>query len=253
VFFRYGASPTSKDTEGRGKHVARHGKGEFHFDLWDWIWMVNITVGLMVLPFILAFVTSYDTPTVGIACRTLTFLLYFVFQLCLGMIWLFDFFTPFAWTKNVAWLPFGTYTEKRSTYEKGKDNDPANGGEMPDADVIEYITKPRNNAPTIMGFLLGFIFTGSLFTTVMGTFFQILGVYRNCLCSIPIAYWTKGDYPLDISTNTAEVIRLATKFWLPTGVASIVLMIVTCYIGWWYQRHWRHQFNAAVKALGAEG
>jgi hypothetical protein len=26
-------------------------------------------------------------------------------------------------------------------------------------------------------------------------------------------------------------------------------MIVTCYIGWWYQRHWRHQFNSAVKAL----
>ena len=57
LIFRYGATPTSKDAEGRGKHVARHNKGEFHFDLWDWIWMVNITIGLMVLPFALAFLT----------------------------------------------------------------------------------------------------------------------------------------------------------------------------------------------------
>jgi hypothetical protein len=249
LFFRYGASPTSKDAEGRGKYVARHGRGEFHFDLWDWIWMVVISGGLMVLPFVLAFITSYYTPTIGLACRSLTFLLYFVFQVWLGMIWLFDFITPLVWTKHVAWLPFGTYTEKRSMTEKGKDNESSTSGERSGVEVVEYVTKPRKNCPTIMGFLLGFIFCGSMFTAVFGTFFQLLGVYRNCLCSIPISFWSRGDYPLDISTNTAEAIRLATNFWVPTGIASIVLMIVTCYVGWWYQRHWRHQFNAAVKAL----
>jgi hypothetical protein len=100
-----------------------------------------------------------------------------------------------------------------------------------------------------MGLLLAVVFLGSMFTTFIGTFLQILGVYRNCLCQIPISYWVKGDYLLDISTNTAQAIHYAQVFWLPTGVASIVLMIITCYIGWWYQRHWRHQFNAAVKAL----
>ena len=82
LFFRYGASPTSKDAEGRGKYVARHGKGEFHFDIWNWIGMVNITVGLMVLPFVLAFLTSYYTPVcigdgflpnIGQCCPLLTF------------------------------------------------------------------------------------------------------------------------------------------------------------------------------------
>jgi hypothetical protein len=211
--------------------------------------MVVISGGLMVLPFVLAFITSYYTPTIGLACRSLTFLLYFVFQVWLGMIWLFDFITPLVWTKHVAWLPFGTYTEKRSMTEKGKDNKSSTSGERSGVEVVEYVTKPRKNCPTIMGFLLGFIFCGSMFTAVFGTFFQLLGVYRNCLCSIPISFWSRGDYPLDISTNTAEAIRLATNFWVPTGIASIVLMIVTCYVGWWYQRHWRHQFNAAVKAL----
>lgn len=249
LFFRYGATPTSKDAEGRGKHVARHNKGEFHFDLWDWIWMVNITIGLMVLPFALAFLTSYYTPTVGISCRTFTFLMYFIFQICLGTIWLFDFFTPFAWTKHVSWLPFGTITEERPIKLEGKDNKSMMDEDMPHGEVTEIIKRIRNNAPTTMGFLLGFFFLGSMFTTVIGTFLQILGVYRNCLCSIPISYWMNGDYLLDISTNTAQAIRLANVFWVPTGIASIVLMIITCYIGWWYQRHWRHQFNSAVKAL----
>lgn len=52
-----------------------------------------------------------------------------------------------------------------------------------------------------------------------------------------------------ISTNTAQAIRLANDFWLPTGVASIVLLIVVCYVGWWYQIYWRIQFNNAAKEL----
>jgi hypothetical protein len=248
LFFRYGATPTSRDAEGRGRHVARHNKGEFHFDLWDWIWMVNITIGLMVLPFVLAFLTSYYTPTVGVSCRTFTFLLYFIFQICLGTIWLFDFFTPFVWTKHVAWLPFGTYVEERSLNQESE-NESTEGGGLESGEVTGYVTKTRNNAPTTMGFLLSLFFLGSMFTTVVGTFLQILGVYRNCLCTIPISYWVTGDYLLDISTNTAQAIHLARVFWVPTGIASIVLMIITCYIGWWYQRHWRHQFNSAVKAL----
>jgi hypothetical protein len=91
--------------------------------------MFVISGGLMVLPFVLAFITSYYTPTIGLACRSLTFLLYFVFQVWLGMIWLFDFITPLVWTKHVAWLPFGTYTEKRSMTEKGKDNESSTSGE----------------------------------------------------------------------------------------------------------------------------
>ncbi len=237
LFFRYGATPTSKDAEGRGKHVARHNKGEFHFDLWDWIWMVNITIGLVVLPFVLAFLTSYYTPTVGISCRTFTFLMYFIFQICLSTIWLFDFFTPFAWTKHVPWLPFGTVIEERPIKLEGKDNKFMMDEERLHGEVTEIVTRMRNNAPTTMGFLLSFFFLGSMFTTVIGTFLQILGVYRNCLCLIPISYWVNGDYLLDISTNTAQAIRLASVFWVPTGIASIVLMIITCYIGWWYQRH----------------
>ena len=165
------------------------------------------------------------------------------------MIWLVDFFRPFVWTKHVAWLPFGTYVERIPVNDKAKEDESAVGGDRPAAEVFEYAIKARNNAPTTIGFILAFVFMGSLCTTVLGTFFQIVGIYRSCICQIPIAHWVKGDYSLVISSNTKEAISLANEFWLPTGIASIVLMIITCYIGWWYQRHWRHQFNTAVKAL----
>lgn len=140
LYFRYGVSPTSTDDEGKGKYVARNGKGEFHFDLWDWISLINITVFLMVLPFVLAFLTSYYTPTIGLSCRTFTFTLYFVFQVCLGMIWLFDFFEPCKWTKNVGWLPFGTYEEEgeeaeRVSNEKGNERESGKNQEIPAANV----------------------------------------------------------------------------------------------------------------------
>jgi hypothetical protein len=100
--------------------------------------------------------------------------------------------------------------ERRSSNEKGEENEIGTVGE----EVVEYVTKTRKNARTLMGLLLGFMFLGSMFTTVIGTFLQILSVYRNCLCSIPINYWVSGDCALDISTNTADAIRLAKVFWL---------------------------------------
>jgi hypothetical protein len=200
---------------------AKH--GEFHLNLLDWLILFVITFVLMVLPFILAFLTSFYTPTVGLSCRTLNFLLYFLFQVCSSAVWVWNFFRPHRLTRRANWLPFA---------KKG------------DAD--------GNNSSIIYYLLLIFVVLGSIFTAFVGTFLQILGVYRNCLCTIPISYWQSRNFSMVISTNTAQDIALANQFWLPTGVASIVLMIVVCYIGWWYQRHWRLQFQTVVDRLLGE-
>ncbi len=245
----YGPSFPSTDVEGNGKHTKGKSKeGEFHLTLMDWVVLVAITLSLMGLPFVLAFLTSYYTPAVGLSCRTLTFLLYFVFQICFGIVWVSDFFFRFHRTQHIQWLPFAFREEVEMNRDgNGKEKEKAGGEKNGSADVRKLVK--RRNAPTWFGLLLAFLVLGSLFTTVVGTFLQILGVYRNCLCDIPIGRWYSGDFTLAISTNTKDDIYFATKFWLPTGVASIILLIVVCYIGWWYQRHWRSQFRDVVQQL----
>lgn len=241
LLIKYGPSPYSTDVEGKGK------KGEFHLTPMDWVFLVAITSSLMVLPFVLAFLTSYYTPAIGLSCRTLTFLLYFVFQVLFGIVWVSDFFFRFRRTRHIKRLPFAFKKGKTKEEGNGKEKEKEDGAKNGSADRKE--STKRRNAPTCFGLLLTFLVLGSLFTTVVGTFLQILGVYRNCLCDIPIGSWRNGDFTLAISTNTKDDIYFATKFWLPTGVASIVLLIVVCYIGWWYQRHWRSQFRVVVQQL----
>jgi len=77
---------------------------------------------------------------------------------------------------------------------------------------------------------------------------QITGVYRNCKCDAPMWVWGagRGGFQFVISSNTAEMIYYAKLYWLPTGIASICLLIAFCYMGWWYQRHWRQRFKKIV-------
>jgi hypothetical protein len=189
-------------------HV-RHQKwrfDNFNVGFMDWAYIIVVALVLMATPFILAFLTSFYTPTVGLSCRSLTFLMYFVFQFLVSLVWLWDsqFEERSPLTQETTWLP--------SSY--------------------------------CVFMSLGL--AGSLFTTVAGTFLQILGVYRNCLCSIPISAWSSGNYNIVISTNSADDIKYAEHFWLPTGITSIVALILVCYMGWCYQRHWRRRFAVLI-------
>ena len=56
-----------------------------------WADLIIITLVLEGLPFVLAFLTSFYTPEVGLSCRSFTFLLYFVFQLWTSAFWFWDF------------------------------------------------------------------------------------------------------------------------------------------------------------------
>lgn len=167
----------------------------------QWIFLLLTASVLIVIPFVLAYVTSFYTPTIGLSCRTFTFVLYFVFQSLLTILWLYDF-------------------------HKNKDQD----------------------APpsTTVYFFAIFFFIGCSFTAIIGTFMQILGVYRNCLCNLPMGYWGSRDYHFTVSTNSAEGIHYAGLYWLSTGIASICLLVIFCYFGWWYQRHWRMRFHGVV-------
>jgi len=102
--------------------------------------------------------------------------------------------------------------------------------------------------PSFFSFLVVFGFIGSLFTTVIGTFLQIVGVYRNCICSLPINQWNNPDATWVVSSNSADSIYYAKLYWQSTGIASIVLLIAVCYVGWWYQRHWQSRLARVINA-----
>ncbi|KAK1753667.1 hypothetical protein QBC47DRAFT_430514 [Echria macrotheca] len=178
-------------------------------DVEDWINLILTVVVLLLIPFILAFLTSYHTPLVGLSCRSFTFTLYFLFQFWLGVLWFYDF-----------------------THDKH---------------VPLYFTWKGYRLPTPFTLLVVFGLLGSGFTAMVGTFLQILGVYRNCLCKLPIQYWSAPrDVLVVLSTDMGQSIEFARQYWLSTGIASIVLLIVVCYLGWWYQRHWRMRFEKVV-------
>jgi hypothetical protein len=192
----------------------------FKFGIINWVMLVVVALALMAIPFILAFLTSYFTPTVGLSCRTFTFLLYFSFQIWLSLIWFWDFRreTRYLFFRKVAW-PLGS------------------------SDKIITV-------PSFYCIVMAIGLAGSAFTAIVGTFMQVIGVYRNCLCTVPLTSWSSRDnYQIVISTNTANNIRLANTFWLPTGVTSIVCLIVVWYVGWWYQRHWRMRFTRLIDEL----
>lgn len=197
-----------------GTHDSRRKRRAFHLNWVDWIEVLLIAVILVVCPFVLAFLTSYNTPRVGLACRSLTFTLYFSFQSCFCILWAWDFFY-----------------QDRIHAQPGKE------------------TTISNISWWVYHSLLVFVLTGSGFTAVGGTLLQLVGVYRNCLCAMPIKHWRLKDSFIVVSSNSKTAIRLARIIWLPTGIASIVLLIMTCYGGWWYQRHWRQQFREVVDML----
>ncbi|KAI9838095.1 MAG: hypothetical protein M1819_006251 [Sarea resinae] len=96
------------------------------------------------------------------------------------------------------------------------------------------------------------VFAISVFCVLGGTLMQIIGVYRNCLCQIPVWYWLhlNNDFRFPISTNNYMAIRDAKKYWKSFGITAAVFLLFVTYVGWWYQRHMKWVFRDIVERLG---
>ena len=182
----------------------------FDLDAWHWVFAMTVFIILLGVPFMLALLTSYYTPLVGLSCRSMTFLIYFCSQVWLCIGWLFDF--------------------------RHRERSP-------------LLTK--HHVPTWFCLFMAVGYAVAVFMSLAGTFLQLLGVYRNCLCKLPVWAWARRDtyMSIPISSNTADDIYYSKKFWLPTSIVSIVVLVVVVYVGWWYQRHWRMRFTKLIRNL----
>lgn len=110
---------------------------------------LKITTGgfvLLLIPSLLAFLTSYNTPRKGISCFSGTCLIYVITQVIECLFW--------GWE---VWLK-GMYGDRWS--------------------------EARTRAKTINWCVQMFVGFFAIFITVAGTILQLLGVYRTCACKV---------------------------------------------------------------------
>ena len=197
----------------------------------DWVVVGLLSYSLILTPSVLAFLTSYFTPIVGLSCRSMTVLVYMLCQLYLTVLWIWDIDS--------------TYLD-----DEGAPHTPVTRIPWVNGSV-------RQNWQAYTWWPL--VLSGSacaIFTAIGGTMMQLIGVFRNCLCGLPVSYWRRSalDTAVLLSTNSAEAIKHAATYWKGTGVTAVTFLGLISYVGWWYQRRLRYQFKILVDHIdeGAE-
>jgi hypothetical protein len=196
-----------------------------NFSIFDWAKMLIITTTLIFVPFILAFLTSFYTPTVGLSCRSMTFLIYFLAQIGQVALW--------VWV-----LSTSTISQDGTLHSPAH---PTKTG-LPNPSCITYWT-------------LATLFIGtSIFAAIGGTIMQLLGVYSNCLCALPVKYWSvrytdEVNAYVNLGSNSAADISAAQKWWMAMGSTATAFLCVATYFGWWYQRRLRGVFRDVAEKI----
>ena len=185
----------------------------------DWFSIFGLASLLIVVPSVLAFLTSFYTPRVGISCRSMTFLVYMLCQLCLILLWIWNIVTTDI---------------------------------VRDGQQYEAVSKTKTSWRACIWYpLVTLIIMCAVFTAIGGTMMQIIGVYRNCLCEIPITEWPRRheNQLLVISKNSKDDIHRARTFWKGTGITAVMFLTVVTFIGWWYQKRMRCEFKKLIKRI----
>ena len=220
-----GKIPTATSKQVTEPQLARL-KSAINFSIFDWTQMLLLTTALIFVPFILAFLTSFFTPTVGLSCRSMTLLVYFLAQMGQVALW--------VWVLSLTSIS-GTGT------------------------LHSPMHRSQPGLPTLLSWLaywgLAVLFISvSIFTAIGGTIMQLSGIYSNCLCALPIKYWairyseSKDTYVM-LGSNSAADIRAAHRWWMMMGCTATGFLAVATYFGWWYQSRLRGVFKEVAESI----
>ncbi|KAI0863832.1 hypothetical protein F4860DRAFT_511721 [Xylaria cubensis] len=169
---------------------------------------------LVLTPSSLAFILSYHTPRSGLSCRSLTFLVYAISQVCEMILW-------------------SLAARLRVKY----------GNQW--SEVTPIAKRFCWYGQVFVGFF-------AIFAAVGGSILQLLGVYRTCLCQVPATFWpylndAEAYFPL--STNSQAAITAAEAWWTVTGSIAVGLMSIVTALAWWHQRRLRKVFRDEADKL----
>lgn len=62
---------------------------------------------------------------------------------------------------------------------------------------------------------------------------QLMGTYSECKCNVSLYYWLNMDSPkvwIEISTNSAQDIYYARKYWQGAAITAIVFLALLCLV-----------------------
>ena len=194
----------------------------------DWMVIYILAWFLIFIPSLLAFLTSFYTPTIGLSCRSMTFLTYVLCQSWLIALWAWDI-------------------ESTHLDDKGVPHTPVTRLRWGRAGV-------QSRQACVWWPLVVFGGICAACIAIGGTLMQIMGVFRNCLCNVPLKYWVPWprDFSFVVSTNSAQDIESAKILWKCTGGSAIAFLGFIAFVGWWYQRRLKYQFKFLVDSLDKE-
>ncbi|KAK6071230.1 hypothetical protein SCUP515_08044 [Seiridium cupressi] len=233
----------------------------------DWAFILAIMSLLIFVPYVLAFLTSYFTPPVGLACRALTSSVYACSQAGQILLWF--------WANNGGPLGPGSdhgmklldFTRKGGWLDRT--------GFFKASSVIWLIKSNPNWCPSkpwlmlkskrvwtarmfwcVFYHLFAMIFgIGAVFSVLGGTLMQLMGVYSANICTVQSRFWLSPyeDRPrVVVSKNTALAIHAAEQYWMPCAITAIMFLAVVSFIGWWYQRRMRDVFAELVRNIDVQ-
>jgi hypothetical protein len=89
----------------------------------------------------------------------------------------------------------------------------------------------------------------ALFTGVVTTLMQILGVYRNCFCYVNANMWFNlANAEVDVASDTKEA-RMSSNGWIVMGGVATAFMGVCSFLGWWFRDNIRVVLEGVVKEI----
>lgn len=253
-------------------------RGKVAMGGWDWALAGVFTFVLISLPAAAGAFVSWRTPPVGFSCRSLSFVLYMGWEIVLTpvyFVWLEARGEKgvVSWCCEVAegvkgrsrkWLPRrGKPVPRRAG---GAPKHPTGEGDGQEVEMVapmrgEEAKRPEEHV-TVMAapeskwslasqvwWFLAFlvVFTMAVFTSIVLTLMQIIGVYRNCFCYVTTDYWFRlNEATVDVATDTKGQ-RNSSGGWIAVGITATVFMAVCALLAWWFQRYIRGLYDLAIK------
>jgi hypothetical protein len=82
-------------------------------------------------------------------------------------------------------------------------------------------------------YIAAFFGAAAIFTAIGGTMMQLMGVYSQCRCHVPITYWLDMDNPnvwIAVGVNSALDILEARLYWRACGFSAVGFLGVLSYV-----------------------
>ncbi|TAQ83562.1 hypothetical protein B7494_g8116 [Chlorociboria aeruginascens] len=209
----------------------------------NWGIVIAMTLLLLCVPFLLAFLTAFYTPQIGLSCRSFTFLIYDIAQLSQITIWLWAYAGPPSDSKYLGIFRGGGILDRHGFYT------PTDISSLQSEDKFWSL----ESFWAICWYFLATIFgICGVFSAIGGTLMQLLGVYTVDICQINVDRWTKphSDIMVIISANYQQEIHSANTYWKACAITATVFLGVVSFCGWWYQRRLRGLFKELVRDIG---